>query len=90
MALTMFEIRPEVEFEKDPLIVKVFNKKPRSFYQLKQALEFCKNNSIVNMCYCAECTIEDGEYNDVCCMSVQEIADFQETYGTIPFYLTQF
>lgn len=88
MAHVLFEIRPESEFEKEPIIIKVFNKKPRSFYQLKQAIEFCHTNKIVNMCYCAEYTIEDGEYEDRCVLSVQEIVDYIETKETCPQFLT--
>lgn len=90
MANTLFEIRPELEFEREPIILKVFNKQPRSFYQLKQAVDFCIANKIVGMCYCAEYTIQDGEYEDIYQLSVQEIVDFKEVHGAIPFNLTQF
>ncbi len=89
MAITIFEVRPEMEFEKESVIVSVFNKHAKSCISVKAAVDFCINNKIVSMCYCEEYQVEDGQYESICTISMQEIIDFIEAKRKTPFYLTE-
>lgn len=70
---TIFEIRPFEEYEKDKLIVETLHKQVKEFKTLKEALDFCINHKIIDLCYCVKCIVKNHTYDDLGNMTMQEI-----------------